>query len=171
MEPSPVSDYLSFFGHCNIGQNTSSIKKAFLVYFQSSIDFHILSFDVRKKEDQVARIGVRGGSRRFGQCPKENVFFSVISSLSGNGVFLLLNFTHPLPPSDFSCIISLFSHPLTLTFVPTFQTRIWLGTELKRFWGWVQGGDARHCIAWEEQELWKWWLCGRFGWWWGVQCE
>ena len=71
--------------------------------------------------------------------------------------------------SDFSCIISLFSHPLTLTFVLTFQTRIWLRTELKRFWGWVQGGDARHCIAWEEQELWKWWLCGRFGWWWGVQ--
>ena len=31
-----------------------------------------------KKEDQVARIGVRGGGfRGFGQCPKENVFFFI----------------------------------------------------------------------------------------------
>ena len=35
-----------------------------------------------KKEDQVARIGVRGGGFRwFGQCPKENVFFLLMSSL------------------------------------------------------------------------------------------
>ena len=36
-------------------------------------------------KDQVARIGVRGGGwfRWFGQCPKENVFFSLMSSLSG----------------------------------------------------------------------------------------
>ena len=32
-----------------------------------------------KKKNQVARIGVRGGGgfRWFGQCPKENVFFSI----------------------------------------------------------------------------------------------
>ena len=35
-----------------------------------------------EKKDQVARIGVRGGGfRGFGQCPKENVFFSLMSSL------------------------------------------------------------------------------------------
>ena len=34
-----------------------------------------------EKKDQVARIGVRGGVRWFGQCPKENVFFSLMSSL------------------------------------------------------------------------------------------
>ena len=37
-----------------------------------------LEFWRPKKKDQVARIGVRGGGFRcFGQCPKENVFFSV----------------------------------------------------------------------------------------------
>ena len=35
-----------------------------------------------KKKDQVARIGVMGGGFRwFGQCPKENVFFQLMSSL------------------------------------------------------------------------------------------
>ena len=38
-----------------------------------------LEFLRPKKKDQVARIGVRGGGgfRWFGQCPKENVFFSI----------------------------------------------------------------------------------------------
>ena len=48
--------------HCNFGQNTSSsIKKAFFFY-------------------QVAPIGVMGGFRWFGQCLKENIFFSLMSS-------------------------------------------------------------------------------------------
>ena len=34
-----------------------------------------------EKKDQVARIGVRGGFRWFGQCPKENIFFLLMSSL------------------------------------------------------------------------------------------
>ena len=50
-----------------------------------SQSFQILNFDFRKKEDQVAQIGVRegGGVRGFWQCPKENVFFSLMSSLLG----------------------------------------------------------------------------------------
>ena len=42
-------------------------------------------FLTSKKEDQVARIGVMGGGgvRGFGQCPKENVFFLLMSSLTG----------------------------------------------------------------------------------------
>ena len=36
-----------------------------------------------EKKDQVARIEVRGGGgfRGFGKCPKENVFFVLMSSL------------------------------------------------------------------------------------------
>ena len=34
-----------------------------------------------EKKDQVARIGVSGGGRWFGQCPKENFFFLLMSSL------------------------------------------------------------------------------------------
>ena len=30
-----------------------------------------------EKKDQVARIGVRGGFRYFGQCPKEKGFFLI----------------------------------------------------------------------------------------------
>ena len=41
-----------------------------------------LEFWRPKKKDQVAWIGVRGGVVRwFGQCPKENVFFLLMSSL------------------------------------------------------------------------------------------
>ena len=42
-----------------------------------------LEFWLPKKKDQVVRIGVMGGGfRGFGQCPKENVFFSLTPSLS-----------------------------------------------------------------------------------------
>ena len=47
--------------HCNFGQNTSSsIKKDFFVYFQSSIDFHMFNFDVLKKEDKKDWVGGEG---------------------------------------------------------------------------------------------------------------
>ena len=41
-------------------------------------DFQILNFDVRKKRTKLPELGSGGGGFRwFGQCPKENVFFSV----------------------------------------------------------------------------------------------
>ena len=57
----------------------------YTVYYIVHIVFLVLNWlsnlELRlpKKEDQVARIGVRGGGgfRWFGQCPKENVFFSI----------------------------------------------------------------------------------------------
>ena len=46
------------------------------------------SFLTSKKEDQVARIRVRGGGvRGLGQCPKENGFFLLRSSLISNSSY------------------------------------------------------------------------------------
>ena len=45
-------------------------------WYISSSDFQILNFDVRKKEDQVARIGVRGGGLGdSGNARKKTFFF------------------------------------------------------------------------------------------------
>ena len=44
--------------HCNIGQNTSPGTNDAFLSFRSSIHFHILYFDLRKKEIQVTRMGV-----------------------------------------------------------------------------------------------------------------
>ena len=61
----------------------------YTVYYIVHIVFLVLNwlsnleFRLPKKEDQVARIGVMGGGFRwFGQCPKENVFFPLMSSLT-----------------------------------------------------------------------------------------
>ena len=44
----------------------------YILYFQSLIDFLVLDFDVRKKLYKLPEEG--GGSRQFGQCPKEHLF-------------------------------------------------------------------------------------------------
>ena len=53
-----------------------------------SSDFQILNFDVRKIGPSCPNLGQGGGVRGFGQCPKENVFFLLISSLSAENGFL-----------------------------------------------------------------------------------
>ena len=40
-------------------------------------------FDVQKKRTKLPELGGWGGFRWFGQCPKENVFFLLMSSLTG----------------------------------------------------------------------------------------
>ena len=72
----------------------------YTVYYIVHIVFLVLNwlsnleFRLPKKEDQVARIGVMGGGgfRWFGQCPKENVFFPLIFSLT---TYQCIKFGHP----------------------------------------------------------------------------
>ena len=51
-------------------------------WYISSRDFQILNFDVRKKRTKLPELGSGGGGfGGFGKCPKENVFFLLMSSL------------------------------------------------------------------------------------------
>ena len=82
------------------------------------------SFLTSKKEDQVARIGVRGGEggfRWFGQCPKENVFLPLTPSLifkrycSSYSTFILF----------FGCIIQLPDRDICTFFVSSLLLFHW----------------------------------------------
>ena len=62
--------------HWNIGQNTSSGTNDAFLSFRSSIHFHILYFDLRKKEVQVTWMGVSNLG-----IARENTTFLLMSSL------------------------------------------------------------------------------------------